>query len=158
MQRSAIVFLFISVFTFSCGSQHEGKQIDLYNGISITLRANEEIEEITEADTDAYFEVLGERPYQAPLFRKVKSGSDVLYIGIPVGASVDEILGDSVSADQYENWRYSYKFYMQEGEAVSEIAAHGDGNTVLMVASGNESQQFNTKFSADSLLSRLQNQ
>lgn len=158
MQRSAILLLFTLVLVFACGSVTKEHQVDLFNGITISLKEDEKIEEVTEADTDAYFEILGERPYQAPIYRKIKSGSAYLYVGIPVGSSTEKIMGYKADAKrgESENWHYSYTAYMKDSLSVTECAAHRDGNTVLLVAAGPDTEHFDLRFSADSLLSRLQ--
>lgn len=158
MQHSVLLFLFVSILICACGSEKEENQVELFNGISISLKEGENIEDVTESDTDAYFEMLGERPYQAPIYRKIKSGSAYLYVGIPVGASKEKILNLKAEANQGESqsWQYSYTSYQKDSISVAEFAAHREGNTVLLVAAGRENEQFNSKFSADSLLSRLQ--
>ncbi|MFN2429136.1 MAG: hypothetical protein ABR574_03890 [Cryomorphaceae bacterium] len=113
------IFLFTLIFILgsACQPSSNGNNVDLFNGISIALNSSEEVVEFTEADTDAYFEILGDRPYQAPLYRKVESGEASLYIGIPVGTGAEEILGfrEDASIKSFDKWKYSYSQYEKGG-------------------------------------------
>lgn len=143
----------------ACNLGGDTNTVDLFNGTEIALRTGERAAPAQTADTEDFFELIGSRPYQTPLFRVIDAGEARIYIALPVGDErqlwehpVKEGLSE-ISEAQPRRFRAS-QYNVSEFQ-ISEYLAHIQGNYILLLAASRNADLVNSRFAPDSLRHRI---
>lgn len=160
--KTSLKFAF-TVFSASllsaCSSGGNSNTVDLFNETEIGLRRGERAAPAETADAKDFFELIGSRGYQTPLFRIIHSGDARIYIALPVGPESEmwkhPVTGGLSQMSEVQAGRYRVSQYTVSGVRISEYLTRVQGNYILLLAASRNADLINFRFAPDSLHKRI---
>jgi hypothetical protein len=147
---------------FSCsGTASSG--IPLFNGVSFQLQADERTVELRPADREYFNSILEVSDIQIPLFRRIESPTHSIYIGLPIGTSLEEMntlmrdhsITSSSSMSTNEAYvHHAFKHSSDSSYVIQHLHAFDNNLVLVLVITENQTIAENA-FQADSIAVRF---
>jgi hypothetical protein len=137
--KKIIFILSIAVLVASCSFENKS-EIGLFNGIVFKLNQDEQVVNISGDKRDIFYGYMDKIPVSVPLFRCVETDKYVLFLGIPVGTSIKEMIDSKFSqirnspVIEHDSLTYFYMKHQDDKNYVTEYVKSFDKNMVYVLA------------------------
>lgn len=161
--KTFLLFL-ISLAVSSC-SQLDDNQIMLFNKKVYNLDQNEIIHDIKKENLEHYESFLNVNKTQIPLYRYVKNPNYEMYLGIPLGTTLDSLVNEMdavISSDSLmsdistsSSDTYLFRSYKKNNFYVSEYLQSFGDNLLFVLNLSREKAVSDTLFTIEKIQSRI---
>jgi hypothetical protein len=138
-----LFFAILSLFLFSCSNKggDSNSDIPLFNDCTFKLHSGELLTESNTATQRLYENYFNNTDIQIPLFKHIKHTEYDIFIGIPVGTSVEGMSKTVLekhnsTLDNFKKDRnYCYNQYILNGLYITELAIKIDDKSLFYISS-----------------------
>ncbi len=158
--KKIILVLFAAITLVGCTSQNE-REVVLFNDITFELKDGEEIISI-DSQTKEYFHSYFENTdVQVPLFRCIKAGDYIIYLGIPIRAGIDRLIDlrqetiNNYTAFESDSLSYFYISHQRDMDYITEYSEAFENNFIYVLAVSNSGELSDSLFNRKEISQRL---
>jgi len=152
--------LYAAITLVGCASQNE-REVVLFNDITFELKDGEEILSI-DYQTKEYFHSYFENTnIQVPLFRCIKAGDYIIYLGIPIHAGIDKLIDlrqttiDNYTAFESDSLTYFYISHQRDTDYITEYSKAFENNFIYVLTVSNSGEISDSLFNRKEMSKRL---
>lgn len=155
--------LMLFVLLLGSCSQGNSNSLTLFNGNAFQLTKQENAVNIRPEDKDYFNRFVRSSDIQIPLFRRVEASSHSIFIGLPVGTSLEELLTleaqyRTASSTFTTDSNQFFHHRTQQGEDSMVVTTHVrliDHNLVYLIVIAPQKSAIKDRFAPDSLAARF---
>jgi len=153
------VLLFLVVLT-ACSSTSKDS-VELFNGLSFKLNADESLRNINPSIHKTYFSLFDSETFSVPLFKWVRGSDYSIFIGILYNDSIEsfihsEIIGQPAIELMTDSVTYGFMKSITNDVYVAKYISKQGGNNLFIVAMTPSSFIADSLFTYEKIKTRLQ--